>query len=513
MKKKILPCGNFILSLLGLSHASVFELTEFTSTPDEVIYIKNRSPVILNCAARFASEINFKCNGKIVSDKSGRVEHTTDVDYSGQKILSSTLTVQRKQVVEYFGPEDYWCICLARSEKSNEWEKTKKSYIREAYLEQKFQKPLPQSGGVKYGEKFVLDCRPPRGVPKPVVTWLKDGELIDIDSINYETTEKGDLIVNKVDHSANGNYTCRARSIVGTRETPIANVYVWVNGQWSNWSEWSKCTTDGECGVGTKEKYRTCSNPSPVNGKPCRGQKYKTDRCIRPCPKIDNPSIRYHTGSSKSGNPEINLDINLESDTDDSKLILIASLAGAAGLALVIFVVIFVYFRSRRNFDYFKKADLKKAPFNANHDFDLIRAPSQVDARTSHPEYSSICNRKEGLETLEQLLYRPESSFAASMKHSSNGYGHMSELRGHSYPVKLEPYAEEYGTRSSSGVSTDRNQDPDICTGPNMVHQLPHQLPVHGATPHTPQRLMGSPTTQFHPSYPTYSYPNPYQPR
>ena len=89
-----------------------------------------------------------------------------------------------------------------------------------------------------------------------------------------------------------------------------------MNGQWSNWSEWSKCTTDGECGVGTKEKYRTCSNPSPVNGKPCRGQKYKTDRCIRPCPKIDNPSIRYHTGSSKSGNPEINLDINLESDTD-----------------------------------------------------------------------------------------------------------------------------------------------------------------------------------------------------
>lgn len=48
------------------------------------------------------------------------------------RILSSTLTVQRKQVVEYFGPEDYWCICLARSEKSNEWEKTKKSYIREA---------------------------------------------------------------------------------------------------------------------------------------------------------------------------------------------------------------------------------------------------------------------------------------------------------------------------------------------------------------------------------------------
>lgn len=35
-------------------------------------------------------------------------------------------------------------------------------------LHNKFQKPLPQSGGVKFGEKFVLDCRPPAGNPKPL---------------------------------------------------------------------------------------------------------------------------------------------------------------------------------------------------------------------------------------------------------------------------------------------------------------------------------------------------------
>ena len=57
--------------------------------------------------------------------------------------------------------------------------------------------------------------------------WLKDGIILEIDQINYELTEKGDLIVNKVDNSANGNYTCRAQSIVGIRETPTANVYVW----------------------------------------------------------------------------------------------------------------------------------------------------------------------------------------------------------------------------------------------------------------------------------------------
>ena len=40
-------------------------------------------------------------------------------------------------------------------------------------LHNKFQKPLPQSGGVKFGEKFVLDCRPPAGNPKPLGKLLK----------------------------------------------------------------------------------------------------------------------------------------------------------------------------------------------------------------------------------------------------------------------------------------------------------------------------------------------------
>lgn len=66
-----------------------------------------------------------------------------------------------------------------------------------------------------------------KSLKKFLVTWLKDGKILDIDSINYETTDKGDLIVNKVDQSASGNYTCRAENIVGVRETPTASVFVW----------------------------------------------------------------------------------------------------------------------------------------------------------------------------------------------------------------------------------------------------------------------------------------------
>ena len=132
------------------------------------------------------------------------------------------------------------------------------------------------------------------------------------------------------------------------------------------------------------------------------------------------------------------------------------------------------------------------------------KIPSQVDARgSSHPEYSSICNRKEGMEQLEQLLYRPESSFANSVKPTGQ--------YNHNYPVKLEPYAEEFGTRSSSGVSTDRT---DVGQ-PDIINQHKH-LPVRsGPTASTPQRNVIGQTIpgQFHPSYPSFSYPNPYQPR
>ena len=34
-------------------------------------------------------------------------------------------------------------------------------------LDSKFQKPYPQSGGVEFGVEFLLDCKPPRGVPEP----------------------------------------------------------------------------------------------------------------------------------------------------------------------------------------------------------------------------------------------------------------------------------------------------------------------------------------------------------
>ena len=43
-----------------------------------------------------------------------------------------------------------------------------------------------------------------------------------------------------------------------------------INGNWSSWSPWSTCATNGTCPLGQKQRTRSCTNPSPIgNGSPC----------------------------------------------------------------------------------------------------------------------------------------------------------------------------------------------------------------------------------------------------
>ena len=50
---------------------------------------------------------------------------------------------------------------------SNFWNKKNNKSLKISDLDSKFQKPYPQSGGVEFGVEFLLDCKPPRGVPEP----------------------------------------------------------------------------------------------------------------------------------------------------------------------------------------------------------------------------------------------------------------------------------------------------------------------------------------------------------
>ncbi|XP_035688793.1 SCO-spondin-like [Branchiostoma floridae] len=76
-----------------------------------------------------------------------------------------------------------------------------------------------------------------------------------------------------------------------------------VDGGWSNWGSWSGCSVT--CGVGTRTRSRPCTNPAPVNGGAnCVGQAQQTEPCSAgvTCPAVvDGGWSNWGPWSSCSG--------------------------------------------------------------------------------------------------------------------------------------------------------------------------------------------------------------------
>ena len=57
-----------------------------------------------------------------------------------------------------------------------------------------------------------------------------------------------------------------------------------MDGNWSEWGDWSSCSLT--CGVGVQNRSRTCTNPSPAfGGASCPGDSSEPRFCNEdPCP-------------------------------------------------------------------------------------------------------------------------------------------------------------------------------------------------------------------------------------
>ncbi|XP_068740870.1 A disintegrin and metalloproteinase with thrombospondin motifs adt-1-like isoform X2 [Montipora capricornis] len=56
-----------------------------------------------------------------------------------------------------------------------------------------------------------------------------------------------------------------------------------VNGRWSKWATWSKCSKT--CGYGSQTRFRNCSNPPPKYGGKCTGPSSQRKSCLaKKCP-------------------------------------------------------------------------------------------------------------------------------------------------------------------------------------------------------------------------------------
>ena len=58
-------------------------------------------------------------------------------------------------------------------------------------------------------EDVVLECSPPKGHPKPVVKWKKDGDNLDLTSAKrIKIDESGNLVIYRMRREINVQYYC-----------------------------------------------------------------------------------------------------------------------------------------------------------------------------------------------------------------------------------------------------------------------------------------------------------------
>ena len=100
----------------------------------------------------------------------------------------------------------------------------------------------------------------------------------------------------------------------------LLNSVILVDGGWSKWGAWGRCT--GKCKSGVQVRKRTCTRPPPANGgKKCRGRRMENKSCpLTPCPgklqyykqnRADRRMIACFLFSTHGPVTEINLTILL----------------------------------------------------------------------------------------------------------------------------------------------------------------------------------------------------------
>ncbi|CAH8525880.1 unnamed protein product [Schistosoma turkestanicum] len=94
----------------------------------------------------------------------------------------------------------------------------------------------PSDVEVDEGTSVTLECSPPKGLPKPQISWIKNNKTVinaghvqnsyNSDMSNIEMMSNGNLRLNPVRMKDRGNYICVAKNSVGERLSQPANLRV-----------------------------------------------------------------------------------------------------------------------------------------------------------------------------------------------------------------------------------------------------------------------------------------------
>uniref|UniRef100_A0A8K9XPH3 Netrin receptor UNC5 n=1 Tax=Oncorhynchus mykiss TaxID=8022 RepID=A0A8K9XPH3_ONCMY len=266
-----LPVGTEHVATATLPASFNDLLPHFLVEPDDEYIVKNK-PVTLTCRSTPATQIYFKCNGEWVHQDDHLIDRTVD-PATGLPIMQVKIDISRQQVEKIFGLDDYWCQCVAWSTTGTQ--KSQKAYVRIAYLRKNFEEE-PIGKEVSLNQEVLLRCHPPEGVPAAEVEWQRNEHVIDpVSEPNFLVTADRNLIIKQARLADTANYTCVAKNIVARRRSSPATVLVYVDGGWSDWSNWSECGVD--CSMW---RSRECTQPSPgTGGKDCQGIDLQSLNC------------------------------------------------------------------------------------------------------------------------------------------------------------------------------------------------------------------------------------------
>ncbi|XP_052894838.1 protein sax-3-like [Anopheles moucheti] len=118
----------------------------------------------------------------------------------------------------------YWCE--ARNE--NGIARSRNATLQVAVLREEFRLE-PQHTRAAQGETVLLECGPPKGIPEPTLSWRKNGQKLEVESSKrIRIVDGGNLAIQDVRQTDEGQYQCIAKNLVGVRESATAFLKVHV---------------------------------------------------------------------------------------------------------------------------------------------------------------------------------------------------------------------------------------------------------------------------------------------
>ncbi|TPP65021.1 hypothetical protein FGIG_00962 [Fasciola gigantica] len=205
----------FRSTIILLQFIWTFGKTVVIENPQSVFGLENQK-IVLRCHVHGSGNVSFRwLRGKSVLQTNPPERKITVANQTDGSVISSlTIHLTRNNEGEYH--------CNATD--NDEWIQSQKAEVRIAFLEEQFILE-PQEKTVSVGETVLLECRPPKGLPKPSVKWIKDNTTVDVDE-RTQILENGNLRIDRIIWKDSGAYACVAESFAFHRQSSSANLVV-----------------------------------------------------------------------------------------------------------------------------------------------------------------------------------------------------------------------------------------------------------------------------------------------